>query len=138
MGINIGAGTAFVVVSVIVAAALPGSVGSWRVVPVALAVATTGVLTADSGAVLFVSVVAYLLITGFLVNRLGVLSWHGTADLYRLLVIAASAGVGLAVSAGWRWTHRPAPLLPPPEWVAFTSTNSEILMNVNKEDVPGD
>jgi hypothetical protein len=109
------------VAATMLAAVLPGSAGAWRLVPVAAALFVLGALTVDSAAVAFVATVAYLLVTGFLVNQYGVLTWHGMPDIYRLFVIAVSAGAGLMVGAVRRWRRRPRPLIVPPEWVAVLS-----------------
>jgi len=37
---------------------------------------------------------------GFLVNRLGELSWHGWSDLLRLVVLALIGSIGVALGAG--------------------------------------
>jgi hypothetical protein len=125
VGIHIAAGMATVLAAVVAAAMLPApaepdsavfAAGWWRLVPVAAALLVFGAVTVAPAAVAFVATVAYLLVTGFLVDRYGVLTWHGAPDIYRLLVIVISAGAGLAVGAGWRWMRRRRRLLVPPEW----------------------
>jgi hypothetical protein len=110
-----------VIAATMLAAMMPVSAGSWRLVPVAAALFMIGALTVDCAAVAFIATVAYLLVTGFLVNRYAVLTWHGMPDIYRLFVIAVSAGAGLMVGAVRRWRRRPRPLIVPPEWVAVLS-----------------
>jgi hypothetical protein len=121
VGINIAVGIVAAVAAMMLAALLPASAGAWRLVPVAAALFLIGALTVDPTAVVFVATVAYLLVIGFLVNRYGVLTWHGMSDIYRLFVIAVSAGAGLMVGAVRRWRRRPRPLIVPPEWVALLS-----------------
>jgi hypothetical protein len=118
---NVAVGMVAVVAAMMLAAVLPASAGAWRLVPVAVVLFLIGALTVDPAAVVFVATVAYLLVIGFLVNRYGVLTWHGMPDIYRLFVIAVSAGAGLLVGAVRQWGHRPRPLLVPPEWVAVLS-----------------
>jgi hypothetical protein len=138
VGINISLGVVAVLVAMMLAAVLPASAGAWRVVPVAAALVVVGVCTVDPAAVAFVSTVAYLLVIGFLVNRYGVLTWHGTPDMYRLLVIAISGLAGLVVGAVWRWTRRPGLLTVPAEWVVEAPRTRTALARINKEEVPGD
>ncbi|TDO39664.1 hypothetical protein C8E87_3359 [Paractinoplanes brasiliensis] len=38
-----------------------------------------------------------LLFNGFLVNRFGELTWHGEAEVWPVVVLAGTAGVGVAV-----------------------------------------
>jgi hypothetical protein len=118
---NVAVGMVAAVAAMMLAAVLPASAGAWRLVPVAVALFLIGALTVDPAAVVFVATVAYLLVIGFLVNRYGVLTWHGMPDIYRLFVIAVSAGAGLMVGAVRQWGRRPRPLLVPPEWVAVLS-----------------
>jgi hypothetical protein len=138
VGINIGLGMVAVVAAMMLAAVLPASSGGWRLVPVAAALVVVGMCTVDAAAVAFVSTVAYLLVIGFLVNRYGVLTWHGTPDMYRLLVIAISGVAGLVVGALWRWTRRPGRLTVPAEWVVEAPRLRTALTRINKEEVPGD
>jgi hypothetical protein len=119
VGINIGLGVVAVIAAMMLAAVLPATTGGWRLVPVAIGLVAVGAYTVDAAAVASVATVAYLLVIGFLVNRYGVLTWHGTPDTYRLLVIAISASAGLAVGAAWRWTRRRRPLTVPAEWVVM-------------------
>jgi predicted membrane protein len=104
--------------AMMLAAMVPVSAGSWRLVPVAAALFVIGAVTVDSAAVACVAALAYLFVAGFLVNQYGVLTWHGMPDIYRLVVIAISASAGLMVGALRRWSRRPRPLMVPPEWVA--------------------
>jgi hypothetical protein len=120
-GINVAVGMVAVLGAMLLAAMVPVSAGSWRLVPVAAALFVIGALTVDSAAVAFVAALAYLFVTGFLVNQYGVLTWHGMPDIHRLVVIAVSAGAGLMVGAVRRWWRRPRPLMVPPEWVASPS-----------------
>jgi hypothetical protein len=137
VGINVGVGMVAVLAAMMLAALLPGSAGAWRLVPVAVALFVIGAFTVDPAAVAFVATVAYLLVIGFLVNRFGVLTWHGAPDIYRLLVIVVSAGAGLVVGAVRRWTRRPRALTVPPEWVVVIPDDSRAMTFPNKEEFPG-
>ena len=137
VGIHLGAGMAAVLVALIVAGMIPASVGAGRLAPVAVALIVTGAYTVDPAAVAFVATVAHLLVIGFLVNRYGVLTWHGAPDMYRLLAIVVSAGAGLLLGAVRRRVRRPPPLVVPAEWIATHAGVAKAIKNVNKEEFPG-
>lgn len=108
LGISAAMGAVVVVIASFVAAALPSVDSGWRLALVAAAVGGVALATPDPPALGMVLAVAFGLVNGFLVNRLGVLSWHGTADLDRLAVLVLAAACGLVL--GWcyrRWhsTH---------------------------------
>lgn len=96
-GIKLGAGAAAVVTAVVVAAALPKPSQAGRLAIVAGTTGLFGAVALDLASLVGVTVIAWLLVNGFLVNQLGVLTWHGPADLGRLGVLAGAAAVGLAV-----------------------------------------
>jgi hypothetical protein len=43
-----------------------------------------------------------LVVNGFLIDRLGELSWHGSSDLYRMLLLLVCGAFGLAVGEVYR------------------------------------
>jgi hypothetical protein len=98
-GLHLGAGAVLTAAAVTLACLLPPSAGDWRVGVVA---ATTGLFAAATGDVLVllgVTVIAGLLVDGFLVDQLGVLAWHGPADLIRLALLVGAGTAGLLVRA---------------------------------------
>lgn len=97
VGINTALGTVALVAAASVAAAIPVAAGDWRLTVVAVAVGGFAAATVDHRAVAVVVGLGWLLVDGFLVDRLGQLSWHGPADLLRLLLLAGVAAVGLAL-----------------------------------------
>jgi hypothetical protein len=99
-GINLGVGASAVVAAVLVAAVIPAAHQDWRFGVVVAAVAGFAALSFDMRALTGVAVIAWLLADGFLENRLGELSWHGTADvaLLTLLVLGGAAGIAFGVS----------------------------------------
>jgi hypothetical protein len=99
VGVNLAAGAAAVVVAAMVAALVPAVDGGRRVAVLAVVVGGFAAVTADPRAVAGVGLVAWLVDNGFLVDRVGVLSWHGSADLYRAVVLAAAGGAGLLIRA---------------------------------------
>lgn len=101
-GIAVAAGSAAVVASALVAAALPGRAGTARG---GLVVATLMIFAAvaiDPAAIAAAGLLDFLIFEGFLVNRLGYLSWHGTVDAWRLAAFAAAAGAGLVAGVAYR------------------------------------
>ncbi len=137
VGIHIGLGMVAALAGVMLAAIMPASAGDWRLVPVAGALVLIGAWTVDPAALTGIATVTYLLVVGFLVDRYGVLTWHGTPDLYRLLIVSASAGGGLALGALRRWVRRTRPLIVPAGWGAVAAATSAESMFVDKEEVPG-
>jgi MFS family permease len=97
VGINLAVGAAMVVAAALVAALLPAAQTGWRFAVVALAVGLFAALTLDQFALAGVALLGWLVTNGFLVDRLGELSWHGSADLYRILLLVVVGAVGLAV-----------------------------------------
>jgi hypothetical protein len=63
-----------------------------------IAVGLFAALTNDVLALIPVVALAWLVVNGFLVDRLGELSWHGWPDLFRLSLLACAGYVGLAIS----------------------------------------
>lgn len=107
VGIAVAAGAGAVVLAAVVAGALPVGDGPARLLVVAFAVAAVAAVTTDPVAAAVTAVLAWLVVDGFLVDRSGVLAWHGTADLYRTGVLAGAGVAGLAVGAARRWlVHR--------------------------------
>jgi hypothetical protein len=133
-GIETAVGAAGVVVATIVAACLPVRVGDWRLMPVAVALLVTGAWVRHVRVLALVAVSAALMVDGFLVNRLGELTWDGTADAYRLSVAAGSAGLGLLLGALYRRWHRPPPLTVPSGWTAERGRRTA--SRKNKEESP--
>lgn len=113
-GIEVGIATAGVLVAVIAGAVLPASAGDWRLAPAMVMLSGIGVRTVSVPALGFVALLAHFLVDGFLVNRSGDLSWTGSADTYRLLVVVGAAAVGLAIGV---WRRRPHPVFVPASWV---------------------
>ena len=105
-GINVAVGAAVVVVSAFVSAAVPASAGPARFGVLAAALAGFAALTVDPRAVAAVGVLAFLVFNGFLVNQLGELSWHGSADTLRLSALAAAGVGGLAGGSAYRAVRR--------------------------------
>ena len=97
LGLNIGVGAAAVVAAALVAAAVPEPHELWRWEAVAAAVAIVAAVTADRAAMAAVVPLAWLVTDGFLENRLGQLTWHGSTDLSLILLLLAAAGLGLGI-----------------------------------------
>jgi len=112
-GIAVAVGAVAVVVAAVVSAAfVPVSAGGVRLGLMAAALAAFAAAAVDLRAVAFVTVLAYLVHDGFLVNRMGELTWTGAPDVRRVEILVAAAAAGLAVGAARRWARRQ----PPAEW----------------------
>jgi hypothetical protein len=91
-----------VVAAALVAAPIPSTHSGWRFAVVAVAVGLFAALTLDGLALAGVAVLGWLVVNGFLVDRLGELSWHGSSDLYRMLLLVVAGAFGLAVGEIFR------------------------------------
>jgi hypothetical protein len=98
-GVSIGAGCAAVVAAALPAALISPAHAGWRFAVVAAVVGAFALVARDGRAVTAVAGLAWLIVNGFLVDRLGELSWHGSSDLVRLVGLALIGAIGLAVGA---------------------------------------
>nr|BFE59076.1 hypothetical protein GCM10020063_036020 [Dactylosporangium thailandense] len=107
-GITLAAGAGAVVATALVAAAATAPDEPVpRLVAMAAVVAAAGGLGGNLIAVPGTAAIAWTVLNGFLVNRLGVLTWHGSADAIRLSVLAGAALAGwLAARAHLAGRHR--------------------------------
>jgi MFS family permease len=99
LGIGIGLGAATVVVAGLLAAAVPVADQPWRFAVMVIAVVVFGALFGGRLAVACAAGLAWLVVNGFLVDRFGELSWHGTADIYRALMLISAGVLGLLIAA---------------------------------------
>ena len=83
-----------------------------RFAVVAAAVGAFAPVARDGRAAAAVATLAWLIVSGFLVNRMGELPRHGRSDLVRLVVLALIGAIGPAVGTGldglraWRARRR--------------------------------
>lgn len=96
-GLAIGGGAAAMVAAGIVAALIPATEPDWRFAVMAIAVGLFGAISLDQVALAAVAVLAFAISNGFLEDRLGQLSWHGSGDVWRVLLLVMAAAWGLAV-----------------------------------------
>jgi hypothetical protein len=94
-GIAVGLGVAGMVVAGLVAAMIPIAYPDWRFGVIAAAVGLFAAVSLDQWALAIVAVVAGLIYNGFLEDRYGQLAWHGSGDLWRLLLLIVIAACGL-------------------------------------------
>jgi hypothetical protein len=104
-GIAVGLGTAGIVVAGLIAAMIPIGYPDWRFGVIAMAIAVFAALSTDQRALGVVAVVGALVFNGFLEDRLGQLAWHGSGDLWRLLLLIMAAAAGLAIGDGYRFVR---------------------------------
>jgi hypothetical protein len=117
-GIAVALGSAVIVLSAFVSAAVPASAGSVRLGPVAVALAGFAALTVNAAAVAAVGGLGFLVFDGFLVNQVGELSWHGPADVRRLMVLAVAGVLGLGAGTAYRAVRRVNAWRRQSEWIA--------------------
>lgn len=104
-GVAVGLGTIAMVAAGMAATLVPVNQPGWRFAVVATAVAVFAATTLDHVALAVVALIGFLISNGFLEDRFGDLSWHGSADLWRLLLLVSAGAVGLAVGEGYRWVR---------------------------------
>jgi hypothetical protein len=102
VGINLAGGALTLVVVALGAGTLPASAPWWRFAALAAAVGGFAAVTLDEVALAGVVLVGWLIANGFQENRLGELSWHGSPDLWRVMVLVVSGASGLAVGEAFR------------------------------------
>jgi hypothetical protein len=95
-GINLAAGAVVMIAAAFVAVLFP-EVNARLAVVVAVVGGYAGVV-ADAGASLATAGLGYLVFDGFLLNRLGELTWNGMTNVWHLINFALAVGAGLA----WR------------------------------------
>jgi hypothetical protein len=101
-GITIGVGSVAVVAAASVAALIPPRDAGWRFAVVAGVLGLFAALTRSEWAVAAMAALSWFVVNGFLVNRAGELSWHGSPDLLRLMLLVLIGGSGLALGQGIR------------------------------------
>jgi len=104
-GIAVGLGAVAMVAAGLVAAAVPADHPAPRFTVIAVAVGLFAAMTADQVALAVVAPIGFLISNGFLEDRFGQLSWHGSADLWRLMLLVSAAALGLVVGDGYRWVR---------------------------------
>jgi hypothetical protein len=104
-GIAVGLGAAGMVVAGIVAAAIPATYPGWRFGVIAVAVFAFAAATLDQWALAATAAIGFLIANGFLEDRLGQLAWHGSVDLWHLLLLVIAGACGLAVGEGYRYVR---------------------------------
>jgi hypothetical protein len=71
----------------------------------AVAVGLFAAISLDQRALVAITVIAFGISNGFLEDRFGQLSWHGSGDVWRLLLLVTAAGWGLAVGEAYRYVR---------------------------------
>jgi len=102
-GVHIAGGSAVLVIAALLASSIPTTDSAWRLGVVAMAVGVSAGKTKDALASAAVVLLGWLVVNGFLMDRLGVLSWHGSGDVACLVVLTAAATAGLVAG---RWVAR--------------------------------
>lgn len=105
LGIALGIGAALMVVAGLIAAPISSTQPDRRFAVIAIAVAVFAALTIDPVALGPVALLGFLIDNGFLEDRYGELSWHGSVDLWHLLVLVIAGAIGLAAGEAVRWMH---------------------------------
>jgi MFS family permease len=106
VGINVGIGSVLIIAATLVAALVPVADRPARLGIVVVAVGTFAAFTVDQRALAGIVVAGWLVANGFLENRLGQLSWHGSTDLSLATLLVIAGAVGLATGEAYRGVGR--------------------------------
>jgi hypothetical protein len=93
-GINLAAGAVAMIAAAFVAILFPEV--NARLAVVAVVVGGYAAAVADSRASLATAGIGFLIFDGFLLNRLGELTWNGKTSVWHLIIFALAVGFGLA------------------------------------------
>jgi MFS family permease len=102
VGIGVAEGAVVVAASAALAVLIPPADPDWRFAVVALAVGGFAAATAGLRSVAAIVLLAWLVVNGFLVDRFGVLAWHGWPDVVRAVLLIAAGAVGLGIGIARR------------------------------------
>lgn len=94
------------VAAAIIAAAIPSTDAVWRFAVMAVVVGVFAAISLDQIALAGVAVLAWLIYNGFLEDRFGELAWHGSGDLWRVLLLVTVSAWGLALGEGMRFAAK--------------------------------
>ncbi len=101
-GVTVAGGAAACVAAALVVSLIPVSHSGIRESVFAMALAGYAAYCLDIIAVAATVPLFWLVQDGFLVDRYGVLSWHGRSDLLRVGLLVVAAVAGLAAGASYR------------------------------------
>lgn len=96
-GLSLAGGVVLVVLTATVTAPLTHAVG-WRIAAVTAGVLVFTTITGDGRAAGGVAVIAWAVGNGFLINRLGQLSWHAEGDTWFVMGLLGAVAVGMTIA----------------------------------------
>ena len=102
VGISLAAGAVALIAAALVASALPAFQSGLRFTLIAVVVGGFAAVTLDELALGGVALVGWLIANGFQENHLGELSWHGSSDIWRIIILVVIATAGLITGEGCR------------------------------------
>jgi len=129
VGIAIGVGAVAVIVAALIAAAIPAGDPGWRFAVMATAVGLFAAICMDQRALAAVAVITALVTNGFLEDRAGQLTWHGSEDLWKVLLLVMVGAIGLAIGEAYRYLYRLRAL-----WRVEFAANQGHVMPDNEEE----
>ena len=101
-GILVSLGAVMVIIAGFAASAIPAQHVVIRYGVLVVTVFAFTAITSVWAAAATVAVIGFAVFDGFLVNQLGELSWHGDADLTRLLALTGAVIFGRLAGDTWR------------------------------------
>ena len=103
VGITIAVGVLGIIAAALIAGAIPAVHPGWRFAVIAIAVGLFAAVSLDELALGAVALMAFAVSNGFLEDRFGQLTWHGSEDVWRLLLLIMSGAFGLALGEAYRY-----------------------------------
>jgi len=106
IGIAIGIGAVAVIATAFIAAAIPAGDPGWRFAVMATVVGLFAAISLDQVALAAVAAITALVTNGFIEDRAGQLAWHGSADLWKVLLLVIVGAIGLAIGEAYRYLRK--------------------------------
>jgi hypothetical protein len=103
IGVSVAIGASLVIVAAFVASAIPNGFAALRFGVIAAAVFGYAACSRMPRAIGIVALIGLLISNGFLEDRFGQLEWHGSADIWRVLLLVVSGALGLAAGTGYQF-----------------------------------
>jgi hypothetical protein len=97
VGLTIAGGSVAIIGAALLAALVPPADLDWRFAVIVVVIGVFAERSRQWLAMAALVPLAWLVVNGFQVDRYGVLSWHGAADVYRLVILTLGAAAGLAI-----------------------------------------
>jgi hypothetical protein len=103
IGVSVALGASSVIVAALVAASIPSGFAALRFGVIAATVFGYAAVSRVPRAVGVVALIGLLISNGFLEDHFGQLVWHGSADIWRALLLVVFGALGSVAGEGYRF-----------------------------------